>query len=128
LWRKSYDDGSRDRHGSKNSASYDDPAGTKSTVELVNTASRNPWEAILALVRGQMDEEDFRRWFGVTAYASDSGDQISVWVPTEAIRRHLMSHFQQHIDQALEALDRAGTNVRFIVTGISDDEDEKENI
>lgn len=94
----------------------------------MNTPSRNPWEAILALVRAKMDEEDFRRWFGVTVYASDSGDQISVWVPTEAIRRHIVGHFEHHIDQALETLDRTSTNVRFIVTGISDDEDDEEEI
>jgi chromosomal replication initiation ATPase DnaA len=85
---------------------------------------RNPWEAVLSQIRTRMDEEDFRRWFSTTAYASDSGDQISVWVPTEAIRRHLVGHFQRHIDDALAALDRADTHVHFIVAGISDDEDE----
>jgi hypothetical protein len=72
-----------------------------------------------------MDPEDFRRWFGTTAYASDSGDQISVWVSSEAIRRHVVSHFQRYIDDALEALDRADTHVRFIVAGTAEDEDEE---
>ena len=93
----------------------------------MTTSSRNPWDAILKLVRKRMDGEDFRRWFGVTVYASDSGDQISVWVPTEAMRRHITSHFQHHIDAALVRLDRSGTHVRFIVTGISDDEEEEED-
>ena len=93
----------------------------------MTTPSRNPWEAILALIRRRLDPEDFRRWFGVTAYASDSGDQISVWVSSEAIRRHITSHFQHHIDAALKKLDRDGTHVRFIVTGISDDEDEEDD-
>ena len=87
--------------------------------------SRNAWEAILAQIRTRMDEEDFRRWFGTTAYASDSGDQISVWISTEAIRRHVVSHFQRHIDEALEALDRRDTHVRFIVAGVSEDEDDE---
>jgi chromosomal replication initiation ATPase DnaA len=86
---------------------------------------RNPWEAVLAQLRARMDDEDFRRWFGTTVYASDSGDQISVWVPTEAIRRHLVGHFQRYIDDALVALDRTDTHVRFIVTGISDDDEEE---
>jgi chromosomal replication initiation ATPase DnaA len=88
-------------------------------------SSRNPWEAILSQIRARMEEEDFRRWFGATAYASDSGDQISVWVPTEAIRRHLVSHFQRHLDEALDALDRTDTHIRFIVTGVSEDEDDE---
>src|SRR5713226_6075218 len=102
--------------GSKNNASYNDAVQDASTP-----SSRNPWDAILAQIRAKMDEEDFRRWFGVTAYASDSGDQISVWVPTEAIRRHLVSHFERYIDEALDAIDRPDAHIRFLVTGISDD-------
>jgi len=93
-------------------------------AELV-TPYRNPWEAILADIRGKMDQEDFRRWFSTTSYASDSGDQIAVWVQTEAIRRHVIGHFQHHIDAALVAVGRAHTNVRFIVAGLSEDEDEE---
>ncbi len=86
----------------------------------------NPWEAVCAHVSEHMDAENFRRWFGVTAYASDSGDQINVWVPTEAIRRHLANNFQDVIDEALKALDRPDTIIRFIVTGVSEDEDDEE--
>ena len=85
----------------------------------------NPWDSVLAHIRPGIGEEDFRRWFGATAYASDSGDQITVWVPTEAIRRGLAIHFQRRIDDGLAALGRPGTHIRFIVTGY-DDEDEDE--
>jgi chromosomal replication initiation ATPase DnaA len=84
----------------------------------------NPWEAVLEQIRARMDEEDFRRWFGPTSYASDSGDQITVWVPTEAIRRHVLGHFQHRIDDALAELDRADTDIRFVVTGFEEDEDD----
>ena len=82
------------------------------------------WDEVLSSVREKLPEDDFRRWFGATAYASDSGDQISVWISTEAIRRHVVGHFQRHIDEALEALDRRDTHVRFIVAGVSEDEDD----
>lgn len=85
----------------------------------------NAWDAICAHVRTQLDEEDYRRWFGATAYASDSGDQITVWVPTEAIRRHVTSHFHRHLDRALEALQRSDTNIRFVVSGVAEDEDDE---
>jgi chromosomal replication initiation ATPase DnaA len=87
----------------------------------------NAWDTVCAQIRARMDEEDFRRWFGATAYASDSGDQISVWVPTEAIRRHITNHFQAITDEALAAIDRPDTHIRFIVTGVSDDEEEEED-
>jgi hypothetical protein len=84
----------------------------------------NVWDEVLAHVRSAVDnEEDFRRWFAPTAYASDSGDRITVWVPTEAIRRHLTTQFPAEISRSLHALGRSGTDIRFIVTGI-DEEDE----
>jgi len=83
------------------------------------------WDQILAVIRARVPEEDFRHWFGATAYASDSGDQITVWVPTEAIRRHLVNHFQEDIDRAVRALGRAGTHVRLVVGGMDEDEDEE---
>jgi chromosomal replication initiation ATPase DnaA len=81
------------------------------------------WDEILAAMRGRIPPEDFRRWFNETAYASDSGDQITVWVPTESIRRHISAHYQEDIHRALAQLDRPNTHIRLVVTGV-DDEDE----
>ena len=84
------------------------------------------WDEILARIRPQMPEEDFRRWFGATAYASDAGDQINVWVPTESIRRHLVQHYEEEIERVLEQMNRKDTSVRFIVGGTDEDDDEHE--
>ena len=86
----------------------------------------NAWDAVCAQIRLRMDDEDYRRWFGATAYASDSDGQISVWVPTEAIRRHISHHFGSIINESLAAIDRADTHIRFVVGGLSDEEDEDE--
>jgi len=86
----------------------------------------NIWDAVLARVAEHVDAADFRRWFGATAYASDSGDQVTVWVPTESIKRHIVSHFNDRIGAALAGLGRGDTHVRFVVTGVSDDEDDEE--
>jgi chromosomal replication initiation ATPase DnaA len=82
------------------------------------------WDQVLEILRAEMPEEDFRRWFGTTAYASDSGDQITVWVSSEAIRRHLVAHYEDPIDRAMAALGRGDTNVRMVVAG--DDEGDEE--
>src|SRR5436309_1957729 len=50
------------------------------------------WDQVLETLRSKLPDEDFRRWFGNTAYASDSGDQVTVWVSTESIRRHIVAH------------------------------------
>jgi chromosomal replication initiation ATPase DnaA len=83
----------------------------------------NPWNDILERLRQECSEEDFRRWFGATTYASDSGDQITVWVPTEGIRRHIELHYADKISRARRAIGRDNTVMRFVVAGFDDDDD-----
>jgi chromosomal replication initiation ATPase DnaA len=80
------------------------------------------WDQLLDALRAGMPEEDFRRWFGATAYASDSGDQITVWVPSESIRRHISVHYEDTINKTLRALGRAHTHVRLVVSGMEDED------
>jgi hypothetical protein len=77
-------------------------------------------------VRGELDAEDFRRWFASTSYAGDSGDQITVWIGSESHRRHIETHFRDELDRALEAIKRPHTQIRFVVAGFSDDEEDEE--
>jgi chromosomal replication initiation ATPase DnaA len=84
----------------------------------------NIWDQILERIRERIPEEDFRRWFGASAYASDSGDQITVWIPTESVRRHISVHYDTVIDHAVAAVGRAGTHVRLVVSGVDEEDDE----
>jgi chromosomal replication initiation ATPase DnaA len=83
------------------------------------------WDEILQQLRAGMPDEDFRRWFGATTYASDSGDQITVWVPTEAVRRHINTYYHDKIESLLTTMDRADTHLRFVVSGGEQDEDDE---
>jgi chromosomal replication initiation ATPase DnaA len=89
-------------------------------------AERDGWALILECLQREMDGQEFQRWFGTTAYASDSGDQITVWVASESIRRHIMAHYHERIHRALMALGRHYTDVRLIVAGFGDDDEEGE--
>jgi chromosomal replication initiation ATPase DnaA len=84
-----------------------------------------PWDAVLDQLRARLASEDFRHWFSDTSYASDSGDQITVWVPTEPIKRHLNTHYRELVAEALAAIDRPRAHVRFVVSGVSEDEDDE---
>ena len=84
----------------------------------------NAWDQVLVRLRAELDGEEFRRWFSGTSYASDSGDYITVWVLTEPIRRQLAASYQDVVTRALRAIGRADAQVRFVVPGIVDDEDE----
>ena len=83
------------------------------------------WDQILEALRREMPEEDFRRWFGATAYASDSGDQITVWVPTNPSAGHIVLHYEDAIDRTLRALGRNHTHVRLVVSGVDEEDDEE---
>ena len=45
----------------------------------------NIWLQILDRLRVELDSEEFRRWLSLTSYASDSGDQITVWVDRKSV-------------------------------------------
>jgi chromosomal replication initiation ATPase DnaA len=85
--------------------------------------SENVWQGVLERLRTALDPEEFRRWFEGTASASDSGDQITVWVDSESVRRHILVHYQPLIERALHALNRPDAAVRFVVAGYGDDEE-----
>lgn len=96
---------------------------------MERASDQNSWELVLDHLRAEVDTEDFRRWFATTSYAGDSGDQINVWIGSEAVRRHIEVHYRDEIERALVALKRPNTLIRFIVAGFGDEEDEeKEDI
>ena len=86
----------------------------------------NLWDQVLERMRVDVPDDDFRRFFGATAYASDSGDQLTVWVTTEPIRHHLATHYELAIERVLESLGRSNTRLRLVVSGTDEDEDEDE--
>jgi chromosomal replication initiation ATPase DnaA len=87
--------------------------------------SDNVWQTVLNRLRDSLEPEDFRRWFAETAYASDSGDQITVWVPSESVRRHIAINYRSTIDRALGAMNRADAEIRFVVAGYGDGDDDE---
>jgi len=84
------------------------------------------WEQVLQQLQSQTDPDEYRRWLAPTSYASDSGDLISVWVPTETDRRHLQTHYQDAIERAFRTLGRRETRVRFLVSGVGDEDEDAE--
>ena len=89
-------------------------------------SSENAWGAILERLRASIDPDEFRRWFSMSSQASDSGDQITVWVPASSDARHISVHYLDRIHRELRRMDRRNVNIRFVATGYDDDEDERE--
>jgi len=85
-------------------------------------SDRTYWDQILNELRVALMPEEFRRWFGDSAQASDSGDQVTVWVPSETVRRHIRTHYQDLLERALANLGRH-VEIRFVATGVGEDEE-----
>lgn len=83
----------------------------------------NIWTQVLEVLRDQLDADEYRRWFSASAYASDSGDQISVWVPSAADVRHLSQTYMDRIERVLRSMGRTDTVVRFLPTGYTGDDE-----
>jgi chromosomal replication initiation ATPase DnaA len=88
--------------------------------------SENVWALVLERLRATIEPDEFRRWLSATSQASDSGDQITIWVPASADGRHISVNYLDRIHRELEALDRHNINIRFVATGYEEDEEEAE--
>ena len=88
---------------------------------------RKLWDQVLDKLRTTLMPEELRRWFGESTQAGDFGDQVTIWVPSETVRRYILAHYQDNIDRALEELDRGDVDIRFVATGVGEDEDEDDS-
>jgi chromosomal replication initiation ATPase DnaA len=89
-------------------------------------SDRKFWDEMLDELQADLMPEEFRRWFGESMQASDSGDQVTVWVPSETVRRHILAHYQDLLDSAIFSLGR-DVEIRFVASGVGEDEDEAED-
>ena len=87
--------------------------------------SEHIWVAVLEQLRSTIDPDEYRRWFLGSSQASDSGDQITIWVPAVADVRHISLHYIDRIYRELAQLDRTNVTVRFVATGYDEDEDDE---
>ena len=62
-----------------------------------------------------------------TSYASDAGDQISVWVPSQAHSTHLTVHYTGAVNRAASAIGRPGVRIRYVVAGLGDEDSDEED-
>lgn len=85
--------------------------------------SENIWNLVLDRLRLTIEPDEYRRWFIGTSQASDSGDQITIWVPSVSDGRHIQTRHLDHITHELEALQRPNVVVRFVATGYEDDDE-----
>jgi chromosomal replication initiation ATPase DnaA len=87
-------------------------------------SDENIWSEVLLRLRTTLDPDEYRRWLSASSQASDSGDQITVWVPSSVEARHINVHYLDRILRELEQLGRENVALRFLAAGYEEDEDE----
>lgn len=87
----------------------------------------NIWAQVLERLQADLDPEEFRRWFATTSYASDSGDQITVWVGSDAEGRHITQNYYERLRRELDRLGRPHTHIRMVAAGYADEDEDGEH-
>ena len=73
------------------------------------------WGQVLARIEAKVPPETFHQWFKPTAGVGDTGDEITVRVPSEVFRRHLSQDYAAVIDDAATEVQRGGVRVSFVI-------------
>jgi len=83
----------------------------------------NVWAVVLERLRATIDADEYRRWFSGSSQASDSGDQITIWVLTSTDARHISVHYLDRIYRELAHLGRVDVTIRLVATGYEDEDE-----
>ena len=76
--------------------------------------SGNIWSQVLARIESKVNKHSFHTWFKPTSFINDEGETVTVGVPNDLFRDWLTKHYSGVIKEAIEELQRSGTEVSFI--------------
>jgi chromosomal replication initiator protein len=76
--------------------------------------STNIWDRVLSRIEAKVNRHSFYTWFKPTAFVADDGAAIRVRVPNALFRDWLTKHYSTVLTEALEEVDRRGSQVLFV--------------
>lgn len=75
----------------------------------------NAWTELLARIETKVNRHSFNTWFSQTAFVEDTGDRVTVRVPSELNRNWLTTHYAEVIAEAMTEVRRNGVSVQFVI-------------
>ena len=75
----------------------------------------NVWTELLARIETKVNRHSFNSWFSPTAFVDDTGDRITVRVPSELCRNWLTKHYTAVITEATAEVQRNGVKIAFVI-------------
>ena len=85
--------------------------------DLSPTIAGNVWNHVLALIETKVNRHSFYTWFKPTSFLEDKGQTIIVTVPNDLFRDWLTKHYAGVIGEAVDELERHGTQISFVTAG-----------
>ena len=77
--------------------------------------ANNVWTELLARIETKVNRHSFNNWFSPTVFVEDTGDRVTVRVPSELCRNWLIKHYSGVITEAAAEIHRSGVKVAFVI-------------
>ena len=77
--------------------------------------ANNVWTELLARIETKVNRHSFNTWFSPTVFVEDTGDRVTVRVPSELCRNWLTRHYSGVITEATAEVQRSGVKVSFVI-------------
>ena len=77
--------------------------------------ANNVWTELLARIETKVNRHSFTTWFSPTVFVEDTGDRVTVRVPSELCRNWLTKHYTAVIQEATAEVQRSGVKVAFVI-------------
>ena len=77
--------------------------------------ANNVWTQLLARIETKVERHDFDTWFSRAVFVEDTGDRVTVRVPSERCRNWLTENCSGVISEATKEVDRNGVKVAFVI-------------
>ena len=77
--------------------------------------ANNVWTELLARIETKVNRHSFNTWFSPTVFVEDTGDRVTVRVPSELCRNWLTKHYSGVITEATAEIRRSGVKVAFVI-------------
>ena len=75
----------------------------------------NVWSELLARIETKVNRHSFNTWFSPTVFVEDTGDRVTVRVPSELCRNWLTKHYTAVLTEATAEVQRSGVKIAFVI-------------
>lgn len=78
------------------------------------------WDTILSMIRGQIQEDAFHRWFGRCVLRQESADELVIEVPSIFYKNWILEHYGASIRTTYEKYASPGAQFCIVIRGDAD--------